>query len=287
MEATLRGEDRIRADAADRQQVAAGGMEPLNTHTPPSAPSLIHVAEAKRELRRIRITERRLQMDERVRRCGRILSRTCAIQEIQPVRQQIDHITGRPTGETTGEPLGSAKRSLYAVDVFDASEDREPVRGIPKALSSHDLQIPLFVARPVLPFDDGANSSQLCLEEMHDLGPAVGSQYELLEAELSVRDRGMCLAVVGVGIDEHHLDAVLTRRDEQEPLTLWEGLRDDRGRERCEQIPLHRTLERARPELRAESLLGEKLQRRLVPLDRPRAIPETTAVEYLSELALQ
>src|SRR3954469_25144998 len=106
MEATLRGEDRIRADAAERQQVAAGGGEPLKQHTPPSAPSLIHVAKAKRELRRIRITERRLQMDERVRRCGRILSRARAIQEIQAVCQQIEHITGRATGETTGEPLG-------------------------------------------------------------------------------------------------------------------------------------------------------------------------------------
>src|SRR3954468_4958806 len=110
MEATLRGEDRIRADAADRQQVAAGGVEPLNTHTPPSAPSLIHVAKAKRELRRIRIAERRLQMDERVRRCGRIFSCARAIEEIQAVRQQIDHITGGPTRKTTGEPLGSAKR---------------------------------------------------------------------------------------------------------------------------------------------------------------------------------
>src|SRR5436309_7268070 len=147
MEATLRGEDRIRADAADRQQPAAAGVETLDTHTPPSAPSLIHIAKAKRELRRVRITERRLQMDERVRRCGRILSRARAIQEIQPVRQQIDDITGRPPGETTGEPLGSAKRSLHAVDVLDASEDREPVRRIPEALSSHQLQIPLFVAR--------------------------------------------------------------------------------------------------------------------------------------------
>src|SRR3954468_14695506 len=128
MEAPLRGEDRIRAHAPDRQQVSAAGVETLNTHTPPSAPSLIHVAKAKRELRRIRITERRLQMDERVRRCRRILSRARAIQEIQPVRQQIDHITGGPTGETTGEPLGSAKRSLRPVDVLDASEDREPVR---------------------------------------------------------------------------------------------------------------------------------------------------------------
>src|SRR3954454_17185246 len=109
MDATPRGEHRIRGDAADPQQVAARGGETLNTHTPPSTPSLIHVAKAKRELRRIRITERRLQMDERVRRCGRILSRARAIQEIQAVCQQIEHITGRATGETTGEPLGSAK----------------------------------------------------------------------------------------------------------------------------------------------------------------------------------
>src|SRR3954468_6120342 len=134
MEAPLRGEDRIRAHAPDRQQVAAGGVETLNTHTPPSAPSLVHVAKAKRELRRIRVTERRLQMDETARRCARIFSWPRAIQEIEAVGQQIDDITGGPTGKTTGEPLGSAKRSLHSVDVLDASEDREPVRGIPKTL---------------------------------------------------------------------------------------------------------------------------------------------------------
>src|SRR4051794_693609 len=173
METTLRREDRIGADAGHCQQVAAAGVETLNTHTPPSAPSLIHVAKPKRELRRIRISERRLQMDERVRRCGRIFSRARAIQEIQAVCQQIDDITGRATGKTTGEPLGGAKCSLHAVDVLDASEDREPVRGIPKTLSSHDLQVPLFVARPMLALDDGSNSSQLCPEEMHHLRPAV------------------------------------------------------------------------------------------------------------------
>src|SRR6266576_3684577 len=67
MEANLRGEDLVRTDAGDCEQMAAFGSEAVNTHSSSSAPRLVHVTQAKCELRLCSIGERCPQMDKGVR----------------------------------------------------------------------------------------------------------------------------------------------------------------------------------------------------------------------------
>jgi hypothetical protein len=59
----------------------------------------------------------------------------------------------------------------------------------------------------------------------------------------------------------------------EELLTIGETAR--------QQVALDRTLERPGAELRAEALLREELERRVVPLDGPRAAPKPAALEDL------
>ena len=93
---------------------------------------------------------------------------------------------------------------------------------------------------------------------------------------------------LGIRVDEHDLDAIPSRRgDEEELVSVRNRLLDDRRCERREQVPLDGTLERTGAELRTEPLLDQERIRRLVHLDRPWPSSETSTRQGIRELLVE
>ena len=112
------------------------------------------------------------------------------------------------------------------------------------------------------------------------------------------RQRCLCVArlgdddvvrrcVVRVGVDERDLDLTVWCRDEQELLPFRDVARNDRPRERRQQVPLDRALERARAELGAEALLDQERDCRLVELDSPRPATPAAALGHVGQLLVE
>ena len=118
-----------------------------------------------------------------------------------------------------------------------------------------------------------------------DARPREASDAAQVELDGLVRILALLL---GVRVDERDLDAIAAGRgDEQELVTVRNGLLDDRRRERRQEVALERALERTGAELGAEALLDQERVRGVVDLDGPRPAAQPTPRESVSELLVE
>ena len=227
--------------------------------------------------------------ERRVARLARIEARERCYEHVEPDGQELHELPRVPfplRAQTCAEPLRSRRRRAQPVEVLDQTEHSMSVLRLPEGRVArlfervHLCRVP--GARPL------RHPRELTPEEgCFDLG-TLRIERDPCERELAVRHGSGGGRDLRIRIDERHVEpGALPRRDEEELVAFGELALDDRGRDPGQHVLLHGPLQRPRAELGAEALLDQEVDRRLVPLDRPRPHPEAAPPEHVRQLLLE
>ena len=161
----------------------------------------------------------------------------------------------------------AAQPGLDPVAQLDAAEHGEPALVVPEARLAEPREQRRLLRLPVRSLD--------ALGHRRRTPPRAAPAPRRLRAPACAASRRTARGSTGtsgrVRVLERHGQAVAARAHEQELVAARVLVAGDRQRQRRQEVPLDRALQRPRAEVRREALRQQELERRVVELDRPLA----------------